>query len=186
MVATASLCTDAKLVVFLFGLPGRRTGAAKVKRGIVVGFDPGPTTSAYAVLDAAKRQVLDVGTFSSSSDSFDNDLAGLKTLWGGNHKSGSGATLWAIEKPEGFVFQPYRGPTLLDTAFVAGKIGGILNYEKVVTFSCARWRSCVCGKANADDSEVKYAITSFVELPKRTNEHVRDAIGVTIYAMLSN
>jgi Holliday junction resolvasome RuvABC endonuclease subunit len=97
----------------------------------------------------------------------------------------------AIESPSGFIFGKSQGEIqgrakqLMATAKVAGVLEGlaIARRVRVVTCTCAEWRKLTCGKAAATDHDVEDLVTRTVlGMPKRTNVHVRDALGLAIAA----
>jgi len=72
---------------------------------------------------------------------------------------------------------------LIDTGIVAGEAFGIAGEHcaYICYVTVAEVRRSLCGNANAGDADVKAALQLIVDgLPRRTNNHVRDAIAVAI------
>ncbi len=77
------------------------------------------------------------------------------------------------------------GRAVLSAGATAGAcIGGLAGHPsvaKVLGVSPEEWRKWLTGKRNPSDAVIKQALESRLALPKRTNEHVRDALGVALW-----
>lgn len=79
----------------------------------------------------------------------------------------------------------FRMKALAETAYVAGLIHGAARSRALwVTELAARdWRKRLIGSPHSTDARIKSTLQVLVaNLPKRTNEHVRDALGLAIAA----
>ena len=148
----------------------------------VLGIDIGPEQSGVAIVqvEPAGRSRLVVGCLLT----FDEVVAQLEK---------DTFDLVAIECPEevhqGFV-RMYGAAGLRrasqgigDCKRVAGRIEGLLMARKAAyeTTTARVWRKALCGTPTATDAQVKAAMTLRCEMG-RTNNHVRDAVGVAIWA----
>lgn len=89
----------------------------------------------------------------------------------------------AIEELDGYVYEQARGAALIKTARLEGRI--VVQVTALgftpVGMSRAQWRRAICGNGQANDARVKAALSlQVLDMPKRTNAHVRDAAGVAI------
>lgn len=162
----------------------------------ILAIDPGGTSCGYAAvgattnakLPAGRRVVhfLDAGTFEAELGSFDRLLARLAS-WDVSDLH------VAIERPRGFVFQPFRGPTLLDTAATAGGIAWVCRSRgvPVVEMAAEEVRKTLLGKTRLRgreqrgdrDALLKTILPGVVTgLPARTNVHVRDSLALAVVA----
>ncbi len=77
------------------------------------------------------------------------------------------------------------GSALLSTGATAGAcigwVSGHPSVSKCVGVSPEEWRKWLTGKRNPSDAVIKQALESRLVLPRRTNEHVRDALGVALW-----
>ena len=149
---------------------------------IVLGLDPGVTTGwARVRLEHGKRPVvLDCGTFRSESarhagKQFEVALAALPT-----------STLYAIETLAGIAF-PAKGGGIVGALIAAAKVEERLRvlaeqsaHGGVYDLTAHQWRQAVVGKRAATTQQIADALALRVVMPKRTNAHVRDAIGVAV------
>jgi len=153
---------------------------------VVIGFDPGPTRTAWALVSVTDRGAayLDSGTFPSRYGEASNLLTSL-SAWGWV------APLRAvIETPRGVVFNMFRGDALLQSATVAGMISAecvrVLGGSCVSMVSADDARKAVGvkrgrRKAGSTDKAIKAILASSVgSMPKRSNPHTRDAIVVAV------
>ena len=139
---------------------------------IVVGIDPGPTKSAYAIVQF-KGNTLDVlssGFFSELSETI------ADAIYDG---------FFALETVEGYAWMPERSSALIQTSFVAGVIDGTLSTigHRVVRLSARQWRKVICNDPAASDKIIKRILQARIPTLPRTNAHVRDAIGVALAAI---
>lgn len=145
----------------------------------VLGIDPGPSKCAWALLDISgrgKAPVICCGLVDTPA----LDLG----AWA------DPATLLAIEWP---AFRPIGGranpaqslamaAALVETALVAGELAGRAHgqFAGVVRVTCGQVRKALIGRPSCTDAELAWAIAFFVELPKRSNAHVRDAMAAAV------
>lgn len=146
----------------------------------VLGIDIGPVLSGVALVEVSLigRSRL---------------VWGEMLDWGGIAKEIVSHTLVAIECPEevhqglvrlrGAGAMRSAGQHIGDCKRVTGRAEGLLMAHKVAyeTTTARVWRAALCGRANATDAQVKAALTVRCEMGK-TNNHVRDAAGVAIWA----
>jgi Holliday junction resolvasome RuvABC endonuclease subunit len=98
------------------------------------------------------------------------------------------AELVAIERVRGVAYGPKGAgivPHLIEASYACGGIAWLARSlgRRVLELTARDWRGVVLNKPHASDAEVKEAIARLVRgLPKRTNAHVRDAVGVGLGA----
>lgn len=154
---------------------------------VVVGFDPGPKRTAWAVVIHSNGacSYMDSGLVPSEHGEV-RDLLSRLSAWG-----------WvaplraAVEVPSGAIFQTFRASSLLETATVAGMVASecvsSLGPGRVVMVNAREARARlvtakVPRKPGAMDRAVKAALGARVgSLPARTNAHVRDAIVASLW-----
>lgn len=149
---------------------------------LILAFDPGPTKTGYALAEGggARLRFLNGGALRS-------DLTSVEGQFNQALQAGSGPVMVAIEKPHGFVYEPFRAPTLLETAGVAKAIEWFAVWRgmRVRTISASQVRKIILGKVRTKntDRDIKAALANMVSgLPARTNVHVRDALAVAVAA----
>lgn len=146
---------------------------------IVLAFDPGKTIGFAAVsFYSSHPDVID-----SSSES---DLVYWRDELPKLPKRNQDATLVvAVETNETYATRERNiNPVpLINAARIGGEIAGFARGLglRVVEASALEWRRAIVGKRNASDAEIKTALSRLVDLP-RTNAHVRDSIGLALYA----
>jgi Holliday junction resolvasome RuvABC endonuclease subunit len=88
---------------------------------------------------------------------------------------------------KGYAFAQARTAMLMATSEVAGIIQGLAFAAKcgMTFFSAREWRSVIVGAPAPSDAAVAAALSSLVELPKRSNAHHRDAVGVALATRLA-
>lgn len=151
----------------------------------VLGWDPGPSTSAWALLDkVAFRHALAKpfhfvagGSMPSTREALWRILAvdGPKPIVG-------------VESPEGYIFEHARGAQLLKTKGVASEIAtmardlGLAVVEKPAQVI----RQALCGRAARGahgDAAVVAAVARLVSgMPRRSSNHLRDAVLCAVFA----
>lgn len=154
---------------------------------VILAIDPGSKACGFVEVrpEGARIRFLRAGEVESSFAAVANLLGDVGMRYP------SGPVVVGIERPTGFVHQPFRGPTLLDTAWIAGGVGMGAHARgyRVVELSAKDGRKLVIGKATAGrgakvgslDRAVKDALPSFVDgLPKQTNVHVRDSLVIAV------
>ena len=84
-----------------------------------------------------------------------------------------------VETPP-YVYTRAAARLVLRTAFEAGRIvaakGGVVVHPE-------DWRKWLTGKRSPSDAEIKVALAARLVLPKRSNNHARDACGVALYGL---
>jgi hypothetical protein len=145
-----------------------------VPPGSLLAFDVGPKACGVAALDAEGR-VLAVGEVESTA-------AVLAAL-----VEAVAPSRMAVEWVAGHAFSPARVPGLVASAAVAGQLLQLAHAAGVpcACITAAEWRRAIVGKPAPRDGEVADALAGLVELPKRTNAHVRDAVGLALAARLA-
>ena len=149
---------------------------------IVLGLDPGVTTGwARVLLEHGKRPVvLDCGTFrEESARDAGYEFASLLIEHGGGGKC-------VIETLAGPAF-PMKGGGIVGSLIAAAKVEERLRcvadgvyHSNVHDLTAHQWRQALCGKRAATTQQIADALALRVVMPKRTNAHVRDAIGVAV------
>jgi Holliday junction resolvasome RuvABC endonuclease subunit len=144
----------------------------------VLGIDPGPTTSGWALLawDVSGRPAY---VASGELTSRGGDARALLEKWE--------PEAVAVEKCSG-VFRGAAAIPLLDTNWVGGMFTGlaIAHGWGVEEIKSAEWRLALTGKRGATDGEVERVLRGHVEgmpAPRQTNAHERDALGVACSAL---
>lgn len=142
---------------------------------LIVSFDPGPSECGYAIVAPVGRRARYViaGMVTSSVDGI------MNVLRFGNVER------VVIERPRGYIHATYRGPTLLDTAFVAGLIEGIARSIglEVRSMSAEQWRRALTGSATATDAVIEGVVRpNVIGMPRVSNPHSRDSLGLAVFA----
>jgi Holliday junction resolvasome RuvABC endonuclease subunit len=159
-----------------------RLAAAAVTSPTVLGFDPGPTSTGWALIRPIferreRPRFLQGGSVPSTLE----DLAGiLRSL---------SPEAVAVEAPEGYVHEHERGAQLIETSRVAGEIIGVCHALRIPCsrMSASHVRARLCRRPSANDRTVKTALTVFMcDLPKKSNSHVRDAAAVALVSSWSS
>lgn len=150
----------------------------------VLSVDTGPTRSGWALLapPASRREkvrVLDYGML--ESESLWTLLQEYPLAW------------LAIETPvlihPGKDAKPAvlraRGKQLLATKGVASQLAGMALGRQRPYLECpaTQWRAMLCGSPTAANARIQSTVSVFLERLPRTNEHVRDAIGLGLVAL---
>ncbi len=89
----------------------------------------------------------------------------------------------AVETPSGYVWHYERGADLLSMAEVAGYFRGRGEARglRVLAPSAQDWRRVLCQDPSASDEQIARAVAYHVDqLPKRSNPHLRDALGMGV------
>lgn len=146
---------------------------------IALGIDVGPTTSGVALVDVSKPRA--------------------RLLFGANLAWREAAfvaivmapALVALEVPEDVYQAVYRRDPGAARSMAraigaakgeAGKIeGALLGRVLTVSTSARVWRKALCGSATASDAQVARSLAMRADFG-RTNSHVRDALGVAVWA----
>jgi Holliday junction resolvasome RuvABC endonuclease subunit len=139
---------------------------------LVLAIDPGPTMCWWAVLD--KDVYVDAGFFLSTDGQILNFVVGKKDY-----------TTVVIEEPT--VGRRQAAKLIHQTGLVTGFIRGAFSAYNVAVkgIRAFDWRKCTVGVHNASDEAIKeFVLTNVKNLPKKTNVHIRDALGLA-YASLS-
>jgi Holliday junction resolvasome RuvABC endonuclease subunit len=144
---------------------------------LVLGIDPGPEHVGWALLEVTVggggiAVVVGCGRVEVSALTFD------------------GPELVSVERPDfrpiggrGHVAQSLAmGRALVTTAWIGGGIAADARARgyRVVAPTCGEVRRALAGKPTATDRELAWALGHYVELPKRSNNHTRDAMAVAL------
>ncbi|WP_394849608.1 hypothetical protein LZC95_19425 [Pendulispora brunnea] len=155
-----------------------RTDVAPVSRTIAA-FDPGPRWTGFACVTmhgGAGRPVRFVYREGRKMESTPEQINWCFAL---------GVDLVAVESVDGVPYEDVRAAKLMETNGVARAIewlalGRGLPVERL---SARAWRSPLCGRGNASDDQIARVVALHIrELPRRTNVHVRDALGLAVVA----
>lgn len=156
-----------------------------------ISIDPGSTEISWALLEdiagaqIGRARLIGCGTRPAT-------IAGLRDIVTGACPR---IDVLAVERPKGYIHEHARGAALLDTANVAGGIAWVaplLGIARVVEMSKAEWTPKLVGiprvrgkfAGQAGDVAVNAALPRWVEgLPKRSNQDVRDAIGLGVVVL---
>ena len=140
----------------------------------ILAIDPGTLRHGWALVQSTDRgRVTYVGSGHDDAATVDDRI---RT---------AGASLVAIERPAFIPAKAMAGQALLETAEWAGVFRGacIAGGVPVAMMTAAAWRLALCRTNHPSDATVKRAVSVFVDgLPKRTNCHERDAMGLAIVA----
>lgn len=149
---------------------------------IVLGLDPGVTLHGWALLDmppVGRGRMLAGGHMPT-----DEIPARFQCVreW---YVCAPGYAPWievvGIETPAGYVHEHKRGAALLATAVEAGRFierAGMMGRA----LSAAQVRKSLARNHSASDEAVEAALRVFLEMPKRSNVHARDAAAVALVA----
>lgn len=149
---------------------------------IVLGLDPGATTGwARVLLEYGKRpKVLDCGTFRAPTARVGGESFAAVL------KKEEPCTVFAVETLAGIAF-PTKGGGIVGSLIAAAKVEERLRcyaerfpHGGVHDLTAHQWRQALCGKRAATSHQIADALALRVQMPKRTNEHVRDAIGIAV------
>lgn len=69
---------------------------------------------------------------------------------------------------------------LLKVAFEAGRL---VERHVATPVAPEDWRKWLTGKRGPKDAEIRRCLEARIDLPRRTNSHVRDAIGIALYGL---
>jgi len=157
---------------------------------IILAIDPGSKKSGWAIVRAdpnVRTQYLAAGTMDNDPDAF---FALRKIAWEWRALNQFAQVALAVEMPEGMVYKPFLGPSLLQTTRVAGGMSWTAHGWgwKVIELSAAKVRKALVGKASSPkkgvmDKLITEAVAANVDnMPKRSNVHCRDALALGIVA----
>lgn len=163
---------------------------ATTERRRVLAFDPGPTTSWFAVALAGQGGMA---LFGGAGPVATSDGSRLEALLDDEAVRTPGG-LVAVEIPGALHPRAGASPAnlfarskqLLETARAAQKIVDAAGARGLVPveMTAGQWRHALARKNNANDALIKRAVTMFsIGLPQRTSAHVRDAFGLAIVAL---
>ena len=156
---------------------------------IVLSFDPGVTTGWVLLCsDGSRVFYRDGGTVHGGWDAVH---ALLQTQLRDIQFAVPGArAALAVETVVGSAWaRPgAKSAALIAASELAGRILGVGRERgmSVVEASAREWRRAIVGKANASDVLIKAVVHKRVRGVPRTNEHVRDAIGMGLYAAMKS
>lgn len=148
---------------------------------IVLALDPGGRNMGYGLVRSAGPRVH----YLRSGDVESTKAEGAKD---------GGGVAFAIEITHGYVYEPFRGPPLLEAARVTGGLEWLLeDYERPIEkLRADDVRATLLGKGFKSrkkdstvtvDDKVRRAVETFVlGLPAKTSVHQRDALALAVVA----
>lgn len=152
---------------------------------MILAVDPGSSSCGFALVEPAGTRVeyVDAGAFPADGDAF-------AALFRGLHAR---IHTVAVERPAGYAYDPARSKHLLATGVSAGGVAWVGAWlgKRVVEVTATEVRRALLGKARLGprakegdvDRLIKAALPGLVlEMPARTNVHVRDALAVAVVA----
>lgn len=157
---------------------------------VLIAVDPGVQTSAFVTVAPStlgRIAVLKVETVESTPKAIEAFLdASLPP------------SAVAIENAQGYAFQPYRVPGLLEQQRIVGIIQGMAHLWawRTLLVTSAVWRAAVVGRVPRPkkiagvkvpkpnmDALVQRALPTFVDgIPPKLSVHARDSLGLAVYA----
>ena len=153
---------------------------ADLETCVIAGVDPGATIGWAVVViprhwlagGTVRRELADVASCGSTREPREAVDALL----------GHGVERAYVERARGGAYGLARVGPLLDSAWLGGWLASELGREVPLTVGvpAGDWRTVVCGRPSASDAMIADALASWARLPRRTNAHVRDAIGCAI------
>lgn len=154
---------------------------------LCIGFDPGPRRTAWAIASTWRNahSFEDWGVVDSTPADI-NDLLQSFCM--------TDPTMEPIVVVEQIFITPHGNHNAIrDTCQVAGGIAWAAETLglKVTLATSTKWRRVVCfghkGQATPGDKEVAIALHTIYgkSLPKKSNDHLRDALGVATYGNLN-
>lgn len=158
----------------------------------LLAIDPGSKSSGWMLArrEVARVRYLTAGTCDSTPAGCLRALDTVASLL--RVPSRNCVSAIAIEVAEGYVHQPYRGPTLLATAEMVGVITAIANDVgiPVIRFTADQVRKALVGKARTGkagkglmDQMVADAVrANVIAWPAESNVHARDAAALAVVA----
>jgi Holliday junction resolvasome RuvABC endonuclease subunit len=158
---------------------------------VIVGLDPGGAQSGYGVLDVGGTPAqpvftcLATGEIESSGEALDAFLSRCDPF-----QLAAGRII-AVERVGGHGFAPGRGGARVASLMAASEIAGLFIENArgrgcdVVPLTARQWRHVVVGDPSPEDATIKIVIQRLVRaLPKLTNSHNRDALGLAVAVAL--
>lgn len=154
---------------------------------ILLAIDPGSKKHGWACvrLEGLRVRRLAHGDVNNDWRSFDMLRNQMRAL-------GHVVEAVAIETPEGYVHEAFRGPTLIATAHAAGGMAWLAQYWglQVIELSAAKVRKALVGRSTSPkgkkglmDQLITEAVNANVlGMPKTSNVHARDALALAIVA----
>lgn len=143
----------------------------------VLAFDPGAEIG-WAALDHTGKLLDSYGSTRGMNH--------VEQILSDFSRVASAADIVAVERNPFFATgqRAFNPSPLIDAAFVGGTIKGLAMGHglTVVEASAHQWRQAIVGKRTANDAEVKAALLRIMPGLPRCNAHVRDAIGLALYA----
>jgi hypothetical protein len=153
---------------------------------IVLAFDPGPHSTAFALVqgDERQQQVVESGKVLSAAPELKALLVRVATR--------DARLLVAVETVAGYLAHPARAASLFETARVAGLILGLAHPCPTFTLpanatgSADSWRLRLCRNPRAGDAQVRRALTDRRVRVRGLSTHERDAVGLGVVTLLSS
>lgn len=153
---------------------------------VVIGFDPGSEWTGYGVIDVAGTAAqptftfVDAGEIESTGPAVDAFFTRCDPF-----NLSAGRTV-GVELTQGVVYGK-KGAGIVPHLISTGRADSMICENArwrgldLVMLPAVRWREAVCANAHADDPLVKVWIHRLVrKLPKQSNKHKRDALGVAV------
>lgn len=153
---------------------------------MIVGFDPGSKRSAYGVIEVAgtaaqpRFSFLATGDIESTGPAADEFFARCAPL------HAAAGRIVAVEVVQGVIYGK-KGAGIAPDLFECKGADAMLCENvrwrgiDLVRLPAVRWRKAVADDAHATDAKIKIAVTRFLRgMPKQSNPHNRDALGVAI------
>lgn len=161
---------------------------------VLIAADPGTQRSAMVVVAPSSRgriTVVRADMVAATCDAMAGYLDAVLAAHGG-------VAVLAVEWAAGHAYNAYRVPALLASQGVAGELAA-LGYDRdipVIKISASSWRAGVVGRMPRPpkmprgvklpkpkyDDLIARALPSFVDGMMLTNVHVRDALGLAVWA----
>jgi Holliday junction resolvasome RuvABC endonuclease subunit len=145
---------------------------------VILGIDPGSRECGWALLDCEPKRravVIDCGKIEPGAFSQVQTLAPIALVcieWPADMTMRRGSS-------RGRMYS--MGKELAATSLVAGELAGRFSAAlPVVKLRAKDARKLVCGSQNATDKDVSYWCALLCEMPKRSNDHERDAMIVAL------
>lgn len=153
----------------------------------VLAFDPGPKQCGWAVAGrtgpTSRPYFIDAGNVSSELQAMSAHIK----LWVQRWPS----LVVAVEQPGAYIHDPRKALDLLNTKAAATSLEVMcrLHVPELprVSLTVQGWRRQLCPGVNGTpgDAAVKHALGMFMaDMPKRTNVHMRDALGLACVVLL--
>lgn len=142
-----------------------------------IGIDPGSKAIVWGIVEPRAGGLAFVAAGEIDVANIEADLVRVIQ----EHRPTGGA----IERPVGFSWQDFNPAPLIETAWYGGLARGILTAMGIPCHSVtmSEWRGSITRRVSPGDPVIKAAILDILgaSLPRQTNNHVRDALGVAVF-----